>query len=320
MTGLRLVVGGEARRRERPAARLRVRVAPRVREIDLGDPRQVRLSQPVTALVLVAELAEDVRPREPHVAAFVPGPHCRAADQLRGLLARDVAHLLDADHGREPVAAGLEVRRRREQRQAAGRAGAFVTRRRARRRGRDALRRRAPPRWPWPQNSSAAKLPTWPVSMSRASRRAAAGHRRALPACRRRSRGPRAPSWARSPSASRRACTRPLIAALLRSAPRPWPRARSARITLPTGLRGNCATMRRRSGHLNTASPRALEMPPADPRAMARLARLRHDHRADALAQHFVRNADDGPLDEVRAGRRARRRSPRARSSCRRAR
>ena len=224
-----LVVGRKAAPAERPAARLRIRITPCVCEIDLGDPGQVRIVEPEAAFVFVTELAEDVRPREPHVAAFVPGPHCRSADVLRRLLARDVAHLLDADYRREPVAPGFEVRHRREQRKTAGGTGAFVTpgghagevRMRCRKhRRRDdpgcrTVRRRncrhGPPRRRAPRGAPAA------------------GHRRRFPASRRRSRGLRGPSCARNPSAGRRARTPvPSSRRLLRSGGS-WPRATARR-------------------------------------------------------------------------------------------
>jgi hypothetical protein len=56
----------------------------------------------------------------------VASPHRRLADQRRGLVAGHVAHLLDADHGREAVAAGLELGGGGEGGEAARGAGALV--------------------------------------------------------------------------------------------------------------------------------------------------------------------------------------------------
>ena len=86
------------------------------------------LLQAVAAVVLVGDVAEHARPREARVGVLVAVPHRRPADELRGLVAGHVAHLLDAEHRGEAVASGLDIGGGGEQREAAGCARAFVSR------------------------------------------------------------------------------------------------------------------------------------------------------------------------------------------------
>ena len=84
------------------------------------------VAQAVPALVLARQFAEDMGPGVLDADAFVPSPHRRGADQLRGLVTGDIAHLFDADHRGEPVAAGFDLRPGCERSEAAGGAGALV--------------------------------------------------------------------------------------------------------------------------------------------------------------------------------------------------
>ncbi len=130
------LIRGEARVLENPLASLGIRVALRVGEVDLGDLREVLVSQSITPLVLLGEQAEHVRPGILHALTLVAGPHGGAADVGGRLVAGNVAHLLDADDRGEVVAAGLEVRRGGERREATGGTGALVAARRQSREGR----------------------------------------------------------------------------------------------------------------------------------------------------------------------------------------
>ncbi len=104
-----LVILGEAVLGEHPLARLRIRIAFGVREVNPGDPGEVFLLQPKPFVVLDREFAEHVRPRKFNVSAFVTAPHSGCADEFRRLLARDVTHLLNADDGRQTVSPGLDI-------------------------------------------------------------------------------------------------------------------------------------------------------------------------------------------------------------------
>ena len=84
------------------------------------------IAQTVPPLVLARQLAEDMGPRVFDADAFVSGPHRGGADELRGLVAGDIAHLFDADHRGEPVAAGFDLRPGCERSEAAGGAGALM--------------------------------------------------------------------------------------------------------------------------------------------------------------------------------------------------
>ena len=95
---------------ECPAARLRVAIAAPVGEVDLRDARQVLLLQAEAAVVFVGDVAEYARPRIARFLIFVAGPHRGPADVLRCLLARHIAHLLDAQHCREPVPPRFDIR------------------------------------------------------------------------------------------------------------------------------------------------------------------------------------------------------------------
>src|SRR5258708_237729 len=68
------VVLAERARAEGPSARLRVRVAPRVREVTARDRREVSLRETIAARILVAEIAEELWPgkRDPLYVARRP--------------------------------------------------------------------------------------------------------------------------------------------------------------------------------------------------------------------------------------------------------
>lgn len=124
-----LIVGGEAGVGEGVVARLGVRVALGVVEIDLGDAAQVRLIDAVALVVLVGQVGEGARPDIGGVAELMAGPGRRA--QIFGArLAGDIAHQFDAQHQGRAVMAGLNVRHGRQQGQTARGAGALVPRRR----------------------------------------------------------------------------------------------------------------------------------------------------------------------------------------------
>ena len=110
-----------------PAARLRVGVAARVREIDLRDAGQVLLFQAVTFVVHVAELPEQFGERELHALGLACVPR-RGAQKIAARGRIDGLHLFDADDERHVVAAGLDLRGRHEHGDAARGAGRFVPR------------------------------------------------------------------------------------------------------------------------------------------------------------------------------------------------
>ena len=166
---------GRSRRPRSTSAGLGVRVALGVGEVDPGDLGQVLVVEAVAALVLVAELAEQGRPRVLDALGLAGHPRGRAEVLLDGERIRG-AHQLDAEDQRAVVAPGLDVGHGGQHRHAPRRAGRLVAHRRQAGEGRVGLDQQ-PPRWPWPQNSSPAKLPTWPTSISPASTPAAASPR-----------------------------------------------------------------------------------------------------------------------------------------------
>ena len=119
-----VVIVGEARLAELPAAGLGVRVVLGVAHRDLRERVEVLVVEAVPAVVLVGHVGEALRP---HVlgAALVPDP-ARRAEVLGGGVARHRALELHPDHQRGLVAAGLELGHRREDRDAPGGARRFV--------------------------------------------------------------------------------------------------------------------------------------------------------------------------------------------------
>ena len=108
-----------------PAAGLRVRVAPGVAEVDLGDPGQVRQVDAVAPVVLVEHLVEHVGPHEGRVLALVADPRGRA-EVPGGLVAADRLLQFEAEDERGVVVARPQVGHGRERGDAAGGAGGLV--------------------------------------------------------------------------------------------------------------------------------------------------------------------------------------------------
>ncbi len=108
-----------------PGARLRERVQLRVRVVDRRDAGEVLVLQAVALVVLVAELAEELRKRELDALGLllVPG---RGAEVVAALGRGHGLHLLDADDARQVVPARLDLGERRQERDAPGRARRLV--------------------------------------------------------------------------------------------------------------------------------------------------------------------------------------------------
>jgi hypothetical protein len=108
-----------------PVARLRVRVQLRVAVVLRRNGRQVLRLQAEALVIFVAELAEQLREGELHALglAFVPR---RRAEEVAARRRVDRLHLLEAQHAGQVVAPRLDLGRRRQQRDAARRAGGFV--------------------------------------------------------------------------------------------------------------------------------------------------------------------------------------------------
>jgi hypothetical protein len=96
-----------------------------VGEVNRGDAAQVLVAQAVAFGVEVGHLAEQADPREAGVLGLAAHPR-RRAQVFRRLLARYVAHLLDADDTGQVVAARLQVGHCRQRRHAARRARRLV--------------------------------------------------------------------------------------------------------------------------------------------------------------------------------------------------
>jgi hypothetical protein len=90
-------------------------------------PIRCSVVQPVAAVIFVGEVGEGARPQEAGVLELVAGPG-GGAQVLGRLLARNVAHLLDADDAGQVVAAGLDLGRRGQDGDAARGAGRLVAR------------------------------------------------------------------------------------------------------------------------------------------------------------------------------------------------
>ena len=119
------IVLGETVLREAPLPGLGIGIATAIGEVDLRDPQHMGGVEAVAALVFLRQVGEGSRPRELRIQIFVPRPG-RRPQVLRRLLAGDIAHLLDADDAGEVVASRLDLRRRRQDGHAAGRAGRLV--------------------------------------------------------------------------------------------------------------------------------------------------------------------------------------------------
>ena len=107
--GIGDVVLAEAVLLERPPACLCIGIAPRVGEIDLRDARQIFLFQAVATIVFVGDIAEDAHPRIARILILVAMPHRWTANQPRRLLARNIAHLFEAENSRKPIASCFDV-------------------------------------------------------------------------------------------------------------------------------------------------------------------------------------------------------------------
>jgi hypothetical protein len=108
-----------------PGAGLGVGVELGVLVVEPADLGQVLVLQPVALVVLVAEPPEELGEGKLDALGLlgVPGGGAQVGTALgRG----DRLHLLDADHGLQVVATGLDLRRRRQDCDAAGRAGRLV--------------------------------------------------------------------------------------------------------------------------------------------------------------------------------------------------
>src|SRR5690606_10049025 len=90
-----------------------------------ADGREVLVLEAVALVVLVTELAEELREGEldPGGLELVPGGRAEEVAADGGV---DGLHLLDAEDGRAVVAAGLDLGRRREHGDGAGGAGGLV--------------------------------------------------------------------------------------------------------------------------------------------------------------------------------------------------
>ncbi len=125
--GIGRVVVREGLGRKPPVAGLGVGIAAAVGEVVPRDRHQVLVVQPVTAVVLVGQVGEGPGPQEAGVLELLADPRGRA-QVLGGLLAWDIAHLLDADHAGQIVAASLDLGGGRQDRHATGGAGRLVAR------------------------------------------------------------------------------------------------------------------------------------------------------------------------------------------------
>src|SRR5690606_28097682 len=104
-----------------------LRVLLRVAVVDGGDVGEVLVLEAEALVVLVAELAEQLREREldPLGLELVPG---RGAEVVAADGRRDRLHLLDTNDERAVVAPGLDLGARGEQRDRARRARRLVAR------------------------------------------------------------------------------------------------------------------------------------------------------------------------------------------------
>jgi hypothetical protein len=125
--GVVLVVGGEAGVGQGPAAGLGERVGAGVEEVLAGDRGEVRGLQAVALGVGVGDAGEHRGPQEAVALALVTGVR-GGGHVARGLLAGDVALLLDAEDEHAVVAAGLDVGHGGEHGEAARGARALVAR------------------------------------------------------------------------------------------------------------------------------------------------------------------------------------------------
>ena len=108
-----------------PVAGLRVGIALRVFVIDAADLGQVRIVKSIALIVFIAEPAEELGEGKLDALRLVGEPR-RRAQKLAPLRRRNRLHLLNAHHRLQAVAPGLNLRRRRQQRNAARGAGRLV--------------------------------------------------------------------------------------------------------------------------------------------------------------------------------------------------
>ena len=121
------IVFTEAALGEAPFARLRLGVAPRVVEVDLGDARQMLVREAVAFLVLGADPIEQERPGKIAVRRFPALPGGGAQVPGAGSTV-GAAHKLQADNTGRVVVSGFDVAQGTEHGDGPGSAGGFVAR------------------------------------------------------------------------------------------------------------------------------------------------------------------------------------------------